>query len=180
MWLCWASRRERQVDFCGQRRRGARPARNSVLRAGMGLRRAARVRVPVRAAPGARGRDGSGADYGCERMGTAAGCGVDGSICASRRNRGAVLRARRAPVGLARVARRVGGTGAMGRRDSSACRVFVSDNSDFARRADAETAGGMDSARRASALERIATCGIQVAVGEGLHCGCVAAMWSSI
>src|SRR5258705_10640689 len=107
-------------------------------------------------------------------MGEAVECGGDGYIRASRRNRSAVLRARRAPIGVARASRRIGGADAMGRRGSSSRCVFVSDYPDFARRAAAETAGDMDSSRSVSALERLAPGGAQVAVGEGLYRACTA------
>src|ERR1700678_2568456 len=57
----------------------------------------------------------------------------------------------------------------MGGRDSSARGVFLSDDSDFAGGANAQAAGGMDAAWRASALERIAARGLKVVVGEGLY-----------
>jgi len=122
--------------------------------------------VPVRAASVARGRDGSGADYGCERVGTAAGRGGDGGIRASRRNRRSLLRARRAAIDVARASRSIGGTDAVGRRSSSARGVLVPDDSNAARCASAKASSGMDSARRAAALERLASRGFSSRCGR--------------
>ncbi len=154
--------------------RSACPSRNSVLRAGMGVWRPARVGVSVRAASGTCRSLGPCADDGCQRMGKAAGPGGDRRIRASRLGRSAVLRAGRAPVGVSRTSRCIGGSDAMGRRGSSARGVFVSDYPDFAHCAAAEAAGHMDSAWRVSALERFAPGGAQVIVGEGLYRGCFA------
>src|SRR5208283_4160496 len=171
---------DRKRDFFRQRRgRDPGPARKSVFRASVGLWRTGRVGVSVRPASGARGSGGSGADYGRERIGKEAGLGGEGAIRARRRIRSSLLRASRASVGIARASRRARRTGALGRRGSSARGVLVSDNSNLNRGADAGAAGGVDSAWRAAALERLPASAVQVTVGEGVRPGCAARLGAS-